>query len=286
MNEFIVVFREALEASLIVGIIGTTLVKLGRREALRGLWLGLGLAVAASVALGGALYGLGNAAAGKAWSAGLEAAMLFVTAGFLFYMVVWMAKRQNIGAEIGSGARDALLAGGASLTLFVFFVVVREGFETVLFLFSVAKMQGGVSAAAALLGAGAAAVIAYLLFLRGKKVPLKPYFRWTSAFLLLLGAGMAAYGVHETEECLVAIGWLEKSEIVRPYAWFPPRAEAASAFYDLNGEKYVHWLHDKGRVGQYFKMLFGYNSDPNWPELLLWLTCVVVGGAFWWKTQK
>ncbi len=286
MNEFIVVFREALEASLIVGIIGATLVKLNRKEALRDVWLGLGLALAASLALGAGLYGLGNASASKAWSAGLEAAMLFVTAGFLLYMVVWMAKRQNIGAELSAGTKDALLAGGASLKIFVFFVVAREGFETVLFLFSVAKMQGGLSAAWALTGAAAAALIAYLVFLRGKKVPLKPFFRWTSAFLLLLGAGMTAYGIHETEECLVALGWLEKNNIARPYVWFPPQTEAVSAFYDLKGEKYVHWMHDKGRIGQYLKMLFGYNSDPNWPELLLWTTCIVVGGTFWWKAQN
>jgi high-affinity iron transporter len=286
MNEFVVVFRESLEAALIVGIISTTLVKMGRREALRGVWRGLILASAASLVLGAAMYGLGEASAGKAWSAGMEALMLFVAAGFMFYMVVWMAQRQNIGAKLAAGTKDALLAGGASLTIFVFFVVVREGFETVLFLFSVAKLQGGMSVASAISGAAVAAVIAYLLFLRGKKMPLKPYFRWTSMFLLILGAGMVAYGVHELEECLTALGWVDETQISRPYVWFPPVAEPPSAWYDPVGEKYVHWFHDKGRVGKYLKMLFGYNSDPNWPELMLWGGSLTAGGVFWWRAQS
>ncbi|MCS7086474.1 MAG: FTR1 family protein, partial [Bacteroidia bacterium] len=250
MNEFVVVFRETLEAALIVGIIGTTLVKLGRRDALRGLWRGVALAVAAAAILGGLLHTMGRISQNKAWMAGFEAVLLFVTAGLLFYMVFWMAKRRNIGAELSQGTRDALLAGGASLTMFVFFVAFREGVETALFLFSVTKMQGGLSLLAATSGALAAALIAYLMFLQGKKISLKPFFRWTSAFLLVLGAGMAAYGVHETEECLVALGLLNDAQIPRPYIWFPPLSEAPSMFYDRVGEKYIHWLHDKGRIGQ------------------------------------
>ena len=112
--------------------------------------------------------------------------------------------------------------------------------------------------------------------------------------LVMFASGMVAYGTHEMEEFLVKGNHLKyvnlesKIEIIRPWDILKPTKEipgsANEIFYSFNingGNKYTHILHDKGRVGVFLKGFLGYNSNPNWPELILWILSLFFGISMW-----
>jgi hypothetical protein len=107
---------------------------------------------------------------------------------------------------------------------------------------------------------------------------------------------MMTYGTHEIEEFLVkgdhlqAVGLETKQDIKRPYSILKPKTELSAsdnpAFYsyNLNGkEKYTHLLHDKGHIGVFLKGFVGYNSNPNWIELFVWILSLAFGLRLWRK---
>jgi hypothetical protein len=117
-------------------------------------------------------------------------------------------------------------------------------------------------------------------------------------FLVLFAAGMVAYGTHEMEEFVVKGNHLEvfglesKTEITRPWNILVPQAELAEGstelFYNFNEQKgkYIHILHDKGTVGSFLKGFFGYNSNPNWIELFMWMLTLGFGLNIWRRFYK
>lgn len=292
MNTFIILLRESLEAALIIGIVYTYLNGLGAEHAKKYVWRGLGAAVLVSVVLGIILHLIEESIQNEALNNLFEGLMMYLAAGFLLYMVVWMAKNTQIAAQLKQQAQQALDSKPAAIFGVVFFAVVREGFETAIFLFASKEMSGGGIGAwiGAVAGIAVAAGIGYAIFVQGKRIPLKTFFNVSSVVLIFMAAGMVAYGTHEMEECLEHAHVIEKSDIMRPYDILKPSAElpegANPAFYTEKSGKYYHLLHDKGSVGVFFKAFFGYNSDPNIIELLLWM--LTLGGGFylWNKARK
>jgi high-affinity iron transporter len=101
---------------------------------------------------------------------------------------------------------------------------------------------------------------------------------------------MIAYGTHEVEEYIVKSEIIEdfnSDDIYRPWDILQPKdslSESDAAFlytYDGSKEKYVHLFHDKGSVGVFLKGFFGYNSNPNLPEFVLWLLSLFYGLRMW-----
>jgi hypothetical protein len=86
---------------------------------------------------------------------------------------------------------------------------------------------------------------------------------------------MIAYGTHEAEEYLVKSEQIEKSEIYRVWDILEPTKSAET------GEMIYHPLHDKGSVGLFLKGFFGYNSNPNIPEVILWFLAMLFGLNMW-----
>jgi high-affinity iron transporter len=93
--------------------------------------------------------------------------------------------------------------------------------------------------------------------------------------LVFLSAGMIAYGTHEAEEYLVKSGQIEKSEIYRVWNVLEPVEVSPGA------GKISHILHDKGTVGVFLKGFFGYNSNPNIIEVILWILSMMFGLNMW-----
>ncbi len=196
-----------------------------------------------------------------------------------------MAKNSNIKQELESKAKETQGSGWAIFGL-SFFAVMREGFETALFLYSSGEnfsYLGFVS------GIILAIFVGYLIFSQGSKIPLKTIFNVSSVVLILFASGMVAYGTHEFEEYLVKTKVLEEDKINRPYDILKPSKETPSntAFYNLNDKgKYVHIFHDKGTIGENIKAFFGYNSNPNWPEFILYFITLFGSFFLWNKTRK
>ena len=98
---------------------------------------------------------------------------------------------------------------------------------------------------------------------------------------------MIAYGTHEGEEYLEKSGIIQKENISRPWDILKPSdtmPENAILYkFDETKGVYYHPLHDKGYVGEFAKGFFGYNSNPNYVELILWLLSLIFGIRMWRK---
>lgn len=289
MQEFIISFRETLEAALIVGIFYTFFTKLENKKAIRTMWRSVGAAILASILFAFGLNAIKNSLDNSAFEKLFEAILMYLAAGFLIYMIVWMRKNVNIKAEIERNAQSSIeKASNVSIFFLVFFSIAREGFETVLFLLGADSMNS-FSYIGFFAGILLAVLIGVLIFVQGKRVKLKPFFNFTSVLLIFFAAGMVAYGTHEMEEYLVKTEVLEESSIGRVWDIYHPSAEVPDqmAWYSFNEGKgkYYHLLHDKGGIGVFIKGFFGYNSDPNFVELLLWI--LTFGGTFMlWRRAK
>ena len=263
MAEFIVVFREVLEASLIIGILYTFLNKTNQQNNIKQLWKGVYLALVASV-VGSVLFQvLLGGFTGQAEKL-FEGVIMIVAAAVLGTMIIWMAKNKNIATELEEKAEIAISPEKIGYGIFglAFISVFREGIETILFIYGLMIKQGGISIAASLLGGLLALSIGYIIFVQGKNVPLKTFFNVSSVLLIFVASGMLAYGVHE----------LESAGVIPDYGriWDINPPKNADGTYPL--------FHDKGYIGGLLKGLFGYNGDPSLIELLAWI--IVSSGLF------
>ncbi len=296
MNEFIIMFREGLEASLIVGIIYTLLIKQELNREIRQLWLGVGTAIIASIITGFALVQIKSSIGNASIEALFEGVAMIATAGLIWYVIFWLSKQVGATAALKDEANQAVESAGWGIFLIIFFAIYREGFETAIFLMGSFSMTESFSYAGFVVGLVLAVAIGYGIVIQGRRIQLKSFFRATSLLLVVFASGMMTYGTHEIEEFLVkgdhlqAVGLETKQDIKRPYSILKPKAELSEsdnpAFYsyNLNGkEKYTHLLHDKGHIGVFLKGFVGYNSNPNWVELFVWILSLAFGLRLWRK---
>ncbi len=288
MNEFIITFRECLEATLIVGIVYTFLSKTKMNEQIKHLWSAVGAAIFASILVAIIIISINNNIGNNAMAKLFEAIFMYITAGLLLYVVFWLSKSISDRKKLEELTSKASKSSKWGIFLLIFFAILREGFETVMFLIGGVIQTGNFSYLGFFSGATLACLIGYLIFRQGKKIDLKPFFAGTTFCLVLFAAGMNAYGTHEIESFLTKSGYIS-SEITRPWNILEPKAELnendiISCYkYNENKQKYIHILHDKGTIGVFLKGFFGYNSNPNWIELFIWIFTLVFGINIWRK---
>ena len=290
MSEFIIVFREVLEASLVVGIIYLLLEKSNLKDHFKKLWLGVGAAIAASIAVGYLVILAKNSLGNNSTQALFEGVFLYLTAFLIWYVIFWLSKNVSDKKELESSTLNAIKISSWGVFFVVFFAILREGFETAIFLISSLSITGTFSYLGFSLGAILAILIGYLIVIQGRKVDIRNIFKYSTLLLVFLASGMIAYGTHEVEEYIVKSEIIEdfnSDDIYRPWDILQPKdslSESDVAFmytYDGSKEKYVHLFHDKGSVGVFLKGFFGYNSNPNLPELVLWLLSLFFGLRMW-----
>lgn len=290
MSEFIIVFREVLEASLVVGIIYLLLEKSDLKSHFKKLWLGVGAAILASIAVGYLVIMAKNSLGNDSMKALFEGIFLYLTAFLIWYVIFWLSKNVSNKNELESSTLEAIKISSWGVFFVVFFAILREGFETAVFLISSFSVTGKFSYIGFLFGALLATLIGYLIVIQGRKVDIRNIFKYSTLLLVFLASGMIAYGTHEVEEYIVKSEVIEdfkSEEIYRPWNILEPKAvlEASDNSYmytfDETKQKYVHLFHDKGNIGVFLKGFFGYNSNPNLPELLLWLLSLFFGLRMW-----
>ena len=132
---FVITLREGVEASLIVGIIAAFLVKEGRRDALRQMWVGVAIAIVLCTAVGVGLD-IASEELPQKQQEGLETIVGLIAVVTISYMIIWMTRHSRaIKAELEGEAASALARGSAmALVGMAFLAVLREGFETSVFL--------------------------------------------------------------------------------------------------------------------------------------------------------
>jgi high-affinity iron transporter len=204
---FVIGLREGLEAALIVGIVAAFLAQQGRTDALRQVWLGTLAAVAICVAGGVALEVVSSELPQKGQE-GLETVVGLIAVAMVSYMVIWMRRHaRDLRGDLEAATASALAAGSATaLVLMAFLAVLREGFETVVFLLAAFRASGHpvASGIGALLGIVVAVGAGYAIYKGGLRINLGRFFTITGAVLVVIAAGLLMTAAHTANEA----GWL------------------------------------------------------------------------------
>lgn len=203
MESFVITLREGVEAALIIALVISYLNRTGRQELRRWVYGGLGLAIAASLlgAVGFSQIGLDPE------SELLEGILYGVAAVLVATLVIWMWRnarhmKQQIEDRLETLSTSDNRGYGWGLLAFVFFMVFREGIETVLFLaaLSLTKTPDLAGFLGGLVGLSLA-VLFGLLFIRGSlRINLRWFFAITSIVLMILAVRLAAGSLHEFHE--------------------------------------------------------------------------------------
>lgn len=265
---FLITLREGLEAALIVSILLAYLKQLGRLELSRDIWWGVGAAILVSMVAGGIIFGVGAEFEGAAEEI-FEGVISLVAAAVLTWMIFWMRNQSTrIKADLQGRVESALVGGGLALASLAFVVVVREGIETALFLFAATQATseggsgGGGELIGGLLGLGLAIMLGYLVYQGGVRLNLRLFFRITGAMLLVVAAGLVAYGVHELQEAgLFAV--------------------LTAHAYDVKS-----FLPDDAGIGAILRAIFGYQDAPSVLETIAWASYLAVAGFLFFRTPK
>lgn len=251
----IIVFREVLEAALIVGIVMAAT----KGVAGRGRWVATG--VGAGVLGAGTVAIFGQALASMAEGVGQElfnAAVLFAAVAMLAWHNIWMGRHgRAIAAEMGAVGR-AVVAGHRplyALAIVVAVAVLREGSEVVLFLYGIAISEGADGwgmILGGILGLAGGAILGLALYLGLLRIPTRHLFAATSWMILLLAAGMAAQGAD----------FLVRADLLPPLG---------KAIWDTTG-----LLSDRDVLGRILHTLIGYTASPSGIEIAFYMGTIIV----------
>jgi len=254
LANFLIGLREGLEAGLIVGILVAYINKLGRRDILPRLWVGIGLAIVISLGVGAILtwgpYGL-SFQAQEILGGGLS----ILAVGLVTWMIFWMGKHARALKHELHTKLDAAIAGaGMGIVVIGFVSVGREGIETALFIWASVISSGNavVGTVGALLGILVSVVIAYLIYRGLVRINLSRFFTWTGLFLVLVAAGVLSYGVGDLQEAGVIPGYgqaaFSLAQAIPPSSWY----------------------------GTVLGGLFNFTPEPTWAQFGAWLVFLAV----------
>jgi high-affinity iron transporter len=258
MGAALVTTREGLEASLIVGIVLGYLAKTENRSYFRLIWFGTAAAVALSIATGAALFFTVGELEGRAEQIFEGIAMLSAVT-VLTWMIFWMRKQAvNIKRELEARLAHAIAAGSAvGLASVVFFAVLREGWETALFLFAISESSTPLATGVgAVIGLVLSISLGVVLYMGSRRLNLRQFFTATGILLIVFAAGLLAHATHEFQEAAILPQTIE-------HVW--------------NTNALVS---ENSHTGEFLKALFGYNGDPSLLEVGIWAVYLAAALVF------
>ena len=262
---FLITLREGLEAALIIGILGAYLVKSGRQEGWRPLWLGTGAALVASLVGGVAVHALTGGLSGRTLEA-YEGLTMLIAAVILSGMIITMQRpSRNLSGELQVRAARALDAGSHwGLGLLAFTVVGREGLETVLFLAGgAARADSGVLyALSGAAGGLLAALLGWGLYRGSLRLDLRRFFSISGVLLILFAAGLVANGFKELHEA----------------RWVPKIIAHVWDTYD--------YLSDTTAGGRLLAALLGYDASPSLVQAIAYFGYLGVACVFYFRPTR
>jgi high-affinity iron transporter len=252
-GNYLIGLREGLEASLVVCILIAYLVKTDRRKALTPVWTGIGVAVGLSMAFG-ALLTYGSSQLTFEAAETLGGTLSIIAVGLVTWMVFWMRRTaRHLKAEL-HGKLDAAVAMGTGALVFTAFLAVgREGLETALFIWAAveATSDGVRPLVGACLGLLTAVLLGWLFYRGALKINLAKFFTWTGAMLVVVAAGVLAYGLHDLQEADILPGLANRafdiSSTVPRDSWY----------------------------GTLLKGVFNFQPDPTKLQVWAWVLYVV-----------
>lgn len=265
LSSLLITLREGLEAALIIGVILAYLARTDNRQRFRSVWLGMALAIFTSLLAGAIIFILFGEFSGRSEEI-FEGIAMFVASGVLTWMILWMRNQaQNIKTHLHAQIQSALATGSAlALIIPAFVVVLREGIETVLFLFAANRSAESplLFTVGGLLGLAVAVGIGYSVYKGTSGLNLRAFFNVTSIVLILFGAGLLAHGIHELHEAAI----------------IPPIVEH---IWDTNPI-----LPEGSTLGRFLTAIIGYNANPSLVEAVVYVAYLFLALVFYFRPAR
>ncbi len=282
LSTFVITLREGVEAALVVGIVLAYLSKAGRSNLNPWVYAGISAGIVASIALGIIFIGtLGSLEASNHLYASvfkpmLEAVFGLIAIALLSWMLIWMTKQaKSLKSEVEQEIDQAIQQNAAwGMFGLIFFAVLREGFETVVFI--AAQFQQGwspvIGAAGGLLGA---IVIGILFFKLGVKINLKQFFQVMGIFLLLIVSGLVIGVLAHFDKSFAILSQLNP-EFANVCISEPNSCFLGGLIWNASKA-----LPQKQFPGVILHTLFGYVDRLYWIEAIAYLIFLTtVGGLY------
>ncbi|MHA2787802.1 iron uptake transporter permease EfeU [Corynebacterium sp. S7] len=286
---FIIGLREGLEMSLVIGILLAHLRRTGRSYAAPKIWWGVGLAVVVSL-IAGVILTFGRYSLSFRAQEILGGSMSILAVVMITGMVFWMMShghtlQRDLEKSVDESiAKTTVTAAGWGIFWLSFVTVAREGLETTVIILS--WSSAAQAFIGALLGILVAAVLGLLLNRGMVRINLSTFFRWTGGLLIILAAGILAYGIHDLQEAAVLPGPFSGSPITPTN---PLTGEVLVGFTNSPFSMAAYpfgWAWDlsssiapDGFFAALAKGTVGWTPRMTWLEVTIWFIFIVVAFA-------
>ncbi len=252
LANFLIGLREGLEASLVVSILLAYLVRTDRRRDVRYIWIGVGGALALVVLVFTAVT-LAFEQLPFVWQEAVGGTLSILAAALVTWMIFWMRRTaRGLKRELEGELATAVELGPVAIATVAFLTVGREGLETAAIIW--ATISGSYTASpfvGATTGILVAVLLGYLIYRGALRINLSTFFQVTGALLIVVAAGVLAYGVHDLQEAGILPGItnlaFDVSGAVPPDSWY----------------------------GTLLKGTVNFQPDPTWLQTIAWVAYVV-----------
>ncbi|PTH88592.1 iron transporter [Streptomyces sp. A244] len=253
-SNYLIGLREGLEASLVVCILIAYLVKTDRKDALKPIWTGIAVAIALAFGFGCALEFGSQELTFQAQEA-LGGSLSILAVGLVTWMVFWMRRTaRHLKSELHGRLDAALAMGTGALVATAFLAVGREGLETALFVWaSIHAASDGTPRPllGVALGLLTAVFLGWLFYRGALRINLARFFTWTGGMLVVVAAGVLAYGVHDLQEADFLPGLTDKA-------------------FDISGT-----IPPDSWYGTLLKGILNFQPDPTTLQVTVWLLYLI-----------
>jgi high-affinity iron transporter len=251
----LITFREGLEAFLVVGIILSYLGRLNLKKYNKWIYMGVFLGLISAFGLGILFQLYYSGFESRLGELQLKVAIMGFAVVVLTYMVIWMSRNsRHIKGSVEKALEIAVSTGNvATLVFMAYLAILREGFETVLFLGAVFgdNLQAPVFYGGAL-GLVIALAVTIALFRGMRQIPIKMFFKVTGGLIVVIAAGL----------CVNMVGVMQDINMLPVFR---------ASLFDLS------WLmNDTSEVGVFFKALFGYTHSPSLMQVIVYPSYLLV----------
>ncbi|MCW2841414.1 MAG: iron transporter [Aeromicrobium sp.] len=271
LANFLIGLREGLEASLVVSILIAYLVKTGRRHDIRYIWMG----VATAAVLVIAVFTVITIAIGSLPFRTQElvgGTLSILAAGLVTWMIFWMRRTaRGLKKELESELAGAVALGPLAIAVVAFLTVGREGLETAAIMYgTVANAYQATPFLGAAAGLLVAVVLGYLIYRGAITVNLGTFFTVTGYLLIVVAAGVLAYGIYDLQE-----------------AGFLPRltgnvgsvSDLGNAVFDISST-----IPPDSWYGTLLKGTVNFQPNPSWLQVIGWAVYLVP--VLWLYSRK
>ena len=281
---FFVTLREGFEAALVVGIVMACLKKAEQTQLYRWVYLGIVAGIVASVAVGFLLSGV---VAGVETAGGIYAPVVkqllegifgLVAIAMLTWMLIWMTTQaKSLKGEIEGSITSALgnENSGKAVFLLIFIAVVREGFETVLFILAKFQQDWTLPAVGAVTGLTVAAIMGVALFALGVRINIRLFFQVMGVFLLLIVGGLVMGALKHFDAAISLMSELSLNQ------WCLPGDSCILGDRVWDGSVF---LPDTEFPGIVLKALFGYRQTLYLVQIIAYFAFLFTVGMAYFQS--